>query len=1004
MSKLTIIFMMLFASSIFINKVHSQDIMDPTTLNNKIMAGYQGWFAADGDGAGEGWRHWGGNPPSAESITIDFWPDMREYEPDELFPTNFFYADGTNAGLYSAYTPKTVDRHVKWMKDYAIDGVFVQRFIGNTLTLRDLRDRVLQNVRFASEKHGRVFANMYDMSGGNPNTLVDNVIDDWIHLVDDLKITESPNYIHHNGRPVLSIWGLGHREGITVQHATDIIQWLTVDAPEKYRVTLKGGIDNKWRSHSAEWQAVYEKFEVISPWAVGRYSDNNGADNFRKDYIEPDLVRTKSKGIDYMPVVFPGFSWWNLKDDATFNSKPRNGGKFLWRQFYNAMDAGCNMVYVAMYDEVDEGTAIFKLVENDEQLPTTGRLIPLDYDGYELPSDWYLRLTGEATKMLRGEIDLTSIIPLTATISDAKIVSQNVPTIMSPGATVSVSITVKNTGKTSWTKADGFHLGSQNTQDNTTWGVNRIELDDGETIATGENKTFAFDVIVPATDNVYNFRWRMIQEGVNWFGDLTENRLINVTDNPVFFDDCDALTSWNSSVSLILNSTEKQQGTNCLEFTGSNSNEFNKTFSAPYNFGISANNAVLQFWYFISAASKLDTQNKVEIGSAGKAGEDVYNWTLKGLSTGWNLISIKIKDAASNGVPDMNAINWFSINSIKTADVTTRIDEIQILDMNATAERYKLKVNNGSGSGLYNKNSSLNISADLATSGFKFDKWTVISGNPMISDPKLVNTSLTITDGDVEVSATYKSTMGYLDDCDELTGWQDASYLKLNSTDKKQGMACVEYTGDKSAEFKKIFPTPYKPEMEIDVAVLQFWYYVSDISVHESSNQVELGSAGKNDEDEFNWKLTNLKNGWNFISLEFSDASTMDNPDFNAINWFRIYHKKTGEVTTKIDAIKIVDKTNTSTRDINSVSTAPTVNIYPNPLSGNLLSIELNGFSNLNDAEIKIVNMLGQSVYSKNLYHNRHHTIELGSSINPGIYIVRIQSGRDVVNTSLIVR
>ena len=141
------------------------------------MAGYQGWFAADGDGSGEGWIHWGGSPPSAEKISTDFWPDMREYEADELFNTNFVYQDGSNAGLYSAYTPKTVDRHVKWMKDYGIDGVFVQRFINSAVNRRNLRDQVLQNVRFSSENHGRVFANMYDISGGSDNTLVDSYHD-----------------------------------------------------------------------------------------------------------------------------------------------------------------------------------------------------------------------------------------------------------------------------------------------------------------------------------------------------------------------------------------------------------------------------------------------------------------------------------------------------------------------------------------------------------------------------------------------------------------------------------------------------------------------------------------------------------------------------------------------------------------------------------------------------------------------------------------------------------
>lgn len=78
--------------------------------------------------------------------------------------------------------------------------------------------------------------------------------------------------------------------------------------------------------------------------------------------------------------------------------------------------------------------------------------------------------------------------------------------------------------------------------------------------------------------------------------------------------------------------------------------------------------------------------------------------------------------------------------------------------------------------------------------------------------------------------------------------------------------------------------------------------------------------------------------------------------------------------------------------------------VYPNPLKGNLLSIELNAYSNLNDTEIKIVNFLGQTVYSGNIYNNKHHTIDVSNLLNPGIYIVRIQSGMYAANASLIVR
>jgi hypothetical protein len=387
--------------------------VDAGTLDNKIMAGYQGWFNADGDGAGRGWRHWSGGKPNADNITIDMWPDLREYDADELYGTDFKYSNGSTAGLYSAYTPKTVERHLKWMQDYGIDGVFVQRFIGEaTGSFRGVRDRVLQNVRAGAEKYGRVFANMYDISGGDSGSLVDDIKNDWKHLVDDLRITESSRYLHHNGLPVLSIWGfnVSGRPGSASQ-ARELIRWLTTDAPAKYRATVKLGVDDDWRGDSADWQEAYRSADIISPWAVGRYGDNSGADSFRNNKIEPDLADLKGENIDFMPVVFPGFSWWNLKGEK-YNHIKRNGGRFLWRQFYNAIDAGCNMVYVAMFDEVDEATAIYKVTENDSQTPTTCQFVTLDEDGENLPSDWYLRLTGEATKMLRNQIGLTSTIPI----------------------------------------------------------------------------------------------------------------------------------------------------------------------------------------------------------------------------------------------------------------------------------------------------------------------------------------------------------------------------------------------------------------------------------------------------------------------------------------------------------------------------------------------------------------------------------------------------------------
>ena len=64
------------------------------------------------------------------------------------------------------------------------------------------------------------------------------------------------------------------------------------------------------------------------------------------------------------------------------------------------------MLYVAMFDEVNEGTAIFKCSDNP---PVSSIAKFINMDG--VPSDHYLWLTSEAGKMLRKEKPLILTIP-----------------------------------------------------------------------------------------------------------------------------------------------------------------------------------------------------------------------------------------------------------------------------------------------------------------------------------------------------------------------------------------------------------------------------------------------------------------------------------------------------------------------------------------------------------------------------------------------------------------
>ncbi len=397
--------------------------VDATTALRKLLFGYQGWFACPGDGSQPNrWVHWfSGDPPDASNATFDLWPDVSELGDDELFATNMTLPGGGAARLYSAYTEKTVVRHFTWMREAGIDGVMLQRFLSELSdpAFLALRDQVLANVRAGAEQEGRVFAVMYDISGANASTLVDDLESDWRYLVDTLKVTESDRYLNHGGKPLLAIWGFGFDgRPVTAAQAQELIDYFQSDAEAKYQATVMGGVPSNWRTLDGDaatdsaWTSVYHSLDIVSPWAVGRYADAAGADNFRTNRIEPDLAELAPLGKDYMPVVFPGFSWKNL-NDGPLNQIPRQGGDFYWHQVFNAVDAGASMLYGAMFDEVDEGTAMFKIAATSAELPEQGTFLALDADGADLPSDWYLRLGGAATQMVRGDTAVTDTIPIT---------------------------------------------------------------------------------------------------------------------------------------------------------------------------------------------------------------------------------------------------------------------------------------------------------------------------------------------------------------------------------------------------------------------------------------------------------------------------------------------------------------------------------------------------------------------------------------------------------------
>jgi len=393
----------------------------PTPITNagvkgNLFVGYQGWFDAAGSGSPiNRWNHWAaGVSPAPGNVKFELYPDTREYT--SLFQTSLGnLGNGSPAKLFSSYTTQTVNLHFSWMATNNIDGVGLQRF-GNELgdpSMKSFRDGIATKVRSAAEANGRLFYIMYDVSGMG-SSFVTDIENDWLNTITgSLNLTSSASYAYQNGKPVVCLWGVGFldRPGSATDW-TNLINWF-----KNRGVYVIGGTPRDWRTGTGDSKSgfinVYTSLNMISPWTVGMATLTNdaGVDGWMNNYVIPDRDYLSTRGVDYQPVLFPGFAWSNWNGGVR-NQLPRRGGNLLWRMAYNVKRSNVSTAYIAMFDEYDEGTAIAKAAEDSSMIPNNQYFLTLNADGISMSSDFYLRLAGSVNKMLKGQIALSPTIPI----------------------------------------------------------------------------------------------------------------------------------------------------------------------------------------------------------------------------------------------------------------------------------------------------------------------------------------------------------------------------------------------------------------------------------------------------------------------------------------------------------------------------------------------------------------------------------------------------------------
>jgi len=379
----------------------------PGDVVGKISVGYQGWFSCPGDGAPiGGWWHWSRDrfqPPSPANTTIVSWPDLTDLQ--HGYPTAYpNLGNGQPARLFSSYDQQTVDTHFRWMREHGIDTAALQRFnpAGDE---GPTRDAMTVKVRAAAEATGRKFYLMYDVTGWT--AMQSQIKTDWLTKM--AAHTSSSAYARQNGKPVVCIWGFGFDDPgrpFAPAECLEVVTWFKAQG-----CYVIGGVPTWWRQGINDSRPgfldVYHAFHMISPWMVGRAATLADLDSYYANANVGDYADCQAHGIDYQPCVLPG----------DLSSGHRRHGDYYWRSLYNMIRLGSQGLYVSMFDEFNEGNQIAKTAVSQAWVPAGSGIRALDEDGTACSADYYLRLTADGGRMLKGQLALTATRPTQPLVS-----------------------------------------------------------------------------------------------------------------------------------------------------------------------------------------------------------------------------------------------------------------------------------------------------------------------------------------------------------------------------------------------------------------------------------------------------------------------------------------------------------------------------------------------------------------------------------------------------------
>jgi hypothetical protein len=262
-------------------------------------------------------------------------------------------------------------------------------------------------VKNASEKYGKLFYMTYCIDfqwDGSGDNFIRAFKRDIINL-EELGVLTSPNHAQVNGKPLIGFGFAEHAEWQHPEAMYTIIRWV-----KDRGYAVKGfPMNNDWARSTGLRRDIVLMFDMVSPWTVGRFSSKSDMERWYRRYLEPDIAFGREHNIKVLPPIWSGGGGWsNLGNAGKPDPYSRRAGQFFWDQAYLLKkNYDIDTVLIAVLDEVDESTAIYKTAVDYFDIPTDNYFLTNASSGWWLSSDFYLRTVGALLEMMRGTRALT---------------------------------------------------------------------------------------------------------------------------------------------------------------------------------------------------------------------------------------------------------------------------------------------------------------------------------------------------------------------------------------------------------------------------------------------------------------------------------------------------------------------------------------------------------------------------------------------------------------------